>query len=67
MSESLQLFLRRQVDCYEPYDLYSFLQGIEAACFSFGVWKDGQQWLGSGSYTVREMREAIELFKENES
>lgn len=66
MSESLQLFLRRQVDRYEPYDLLSFLQGIEAACFSFGVWKDGTQWLGAGAYTVREMREAIEKFKEAE-
>lgn len=46
----------------ESNDTFSFLQGFLEACKLFGIWKDGEQYLGSSGITVREVKKQINLF-----
>lgn len=45
-----------------PKDVYSYLQGFKYACELFGVWKDGEQYIGIGDFTVTQIKKAIEDF-----
>lgn len=46
-----------------PFDALSWTQGFLSACRTFGVWKDGDQYLGSGGdWTVAKVRKEIEKF-----
>lgn len=56
--------IEAEIKTYEPYDVLSFVQGMESASRLFGTWKDGQQWLGIGEYTVHDMVAAIHKFIE---
>ncbi len=62
MSKENKELIEAEILVYEPLSHDDFLRGFLAACRLFGVWKDGEQLLGSGETTVREMREAIEAY-----
>lgn len=46
-----------------PNDVNSWLQGFLYACQLFGVWKDGQQYLGVGDFTVEKVKAEIKRFE----
>lgn len=52
-------FIKRSVDFAGPYDTYSFLQGFIAGAEAFAIWKDGEQLLGIGNKTLKDLKRAI--------
>ena len=60
MSENnLTKTIKRLVSYTEPYDTYSFLQGVEEGLKEFAIWKDGEQYIGIGTYTIQDLKKAI--------
>lgn len=46
-----------------PHDTPSFLQGYLSACRGYGVYNNGEQYIGGFNIvTVRQIREAIEKY-----
>ena len=60
MSEQIDFNTMIEVD--NPSDTDSWLKGFLSACSLFGVWKDGKQRLGNGSWTVKKVRQDILRF-----
>lgn len=56
----IDIGLMLEVD--NPQDSLSWLWGFQTACRVFGVWKDGEQYLGVGNITVREVCKQIREF-----
>lgn len=59
--------IRAAVENNAPYDVGSFLQGYLSAAGNWAVWKDGEQWLGSGFSTLRELKRAVQQYTEEQS
>lgn len=59
-------FIDDQVNFHEPHDIYSFLQGFLAGAEAFAIWKDGEQYLGSGFNTVKTLKAAIEEYEKDQ-
>ena len=45
-----------------PHDTLSWFMGFKSACSLFGVWKNGDQYLGTEKITMRQIRRQIEEF-----
>lgn len=56
----------KEIKYSEPYDCFSFLQGFLACCRLFGVWKDGQQVIGTMEHPVKEVAKAIDEYTEEQ-
>lgn len=48
----------------KPRDRNSFFQGYLAAAEAFAVWRDGDQWLGCGNHTLKQLKEVVKRFVE---
>lgn len=51
--------LAHEINVADPQDTYSFIRGFRAACALFGIWKDGEKFLGIGEVTMSDINHAI--------
>lgn len=43
-----------------PEELAAWILGFDAALDAFGIWKDGEQWIGAVPRTRRSVREELD-------
>lgn len=62
MKDENKIDFQAEIALVKPYDKYSFLQGFFSACCMFGVWRNGEQYLGIGDVTVSDVKRQLEKF-----
>lgn len=59
-------FVKRSVEFTRPYDTYSFLQGFLAGAEAFAIWKNGEQLLGIGNKSMRDLKQAVKEYTQEQ-